>query len=103
MIKLDIQMFGGRGASSSINKERDNTKLQKVYREYSYGKELVGYKYRGYDIEVTDYAGKRNNLYGATHRWYETKLQNGEGYASDILREVKEKLDNDVLENRKKK
>lgn len=98
-MELNLQLFGGRGASSSLNKERNNTKLERVYTQYSYGKELTGYKYRGYNIDVTDYQGQRNMMYGSTHRWYETKLQNGEGFASDRLKEMKEKLDKDVIEN----
>ena len=60
------------------------------------GKTLVGYEYNGYKIDIVDYPGARNSMWGATHRWYETTLQSGEPFASDILREVKERIDKEV-------
>lgn len=57
------------------------------------GKTLVGYEHEGYKIDIEDVAGARNSMWGATHRWYYVTLKSGEKWGSDILREIKEKID----------
>lgn len=70
--------------------------MKRIYKEFSYGKELVGYDYKGYYIEITDELGTRNIMYGSTHKWYEVILKNGRKYVSDRLKEIKEKIDSEV-------
>lgn len=94
-IKINVQMFGGRGASSIKKEQLKPQKMERVYKQFNYGKELVAYKYGNYNIDITEELGARNLMYGATHKWYTTTLANGERYASDILKEVKAKIDED--------
>ena len=74
--------------------------MKRIYKEYSYGKKLVGYEYEGYYIDVEDQLGSRNLMYGATHRWYYVKLKSGKECVSDTLKEIKEKIDREIRENK---
>ena len=76
-------------------------KLERVYRSsYSKfaaepdGKQLTGYNYRGYYIDITE--DRRPYSMFGTKKWYTTILKNGEKRCSDILREVKDIINNDI-------
>lgn len=64
--------------------------MKRIYKNYSYGKELVGYEYKGYNIEI-EY--ELRGMYGATKKWYYITKKNGEKCCSDKLSEVKEIID----------
>lgn len=61
-------------------------------------KYLRGYEYNGYIIEIEE-EQRRYSMF-STKKWYVITLKNGEKWCSDILREVKEKIDKDMVEVR---
>lgn len=68
--------------------------MKRVYEERSYGKELVGYDYKGYLIEIeNEYNVTSRNYLGTIKKWYHITLKNGERCCFDKLSEAKERLD----------
>lgn len=67
--------------------------MKRIYKEYSYGKELVGYDYKGIIIEIEEeFLG---GLYGNTKKWYHINL-NGKPLCFGLLKECKEYIDKEV-------
>ena len=67
--------------------------MKRIYKQFSYGKELIGYVYKGYYIEIEE---ELIGMYGNTRKWYTATLKNGEKTCSGILKEIKEKIDKEV-------
>lgn len=65
-------------------------KLKRIYEEFSYGKELVGYEYKGIYIEIENEF--KGGLYGTIKKWYHITI-NGEHTCFDKLKECKERID----------
>ena len=70
--------------------------MKRIYEEYSYGKELIGYDYKGYFIEIENEFNVNRNYLGTTKKWYHIILKSGEKCCYDILREAKERIDEDI-------
>lgn len=69
--------------------------MKRIYKNYSYGKELVGYDYKGYYIDIEE---EVYGIWGQRKKWYKVKLKNGEKCMSDTLKYLKIKIDNELSE-----
>ena len=69
--------------------------MKRIYKDFSYGKELIGYDYKGYFIEIEDEFNGSKSLLGTTKKWYYITLKSGERCCFDKLYEAKERIDND--------
>ena len=107
-MKLDIQKFGSRGASSS--KKIFTAKDIKPIRQW-YSKSPVGYELNGIYL-LKDYYGLRQteqynwiiNRKGSTYQWYGERakaIDSGEAIAVNNYKQGKEKLIE--LANKRKK
>lgn len=67
--------------------------MKRIYKEFSYGKELIGYEYKGQIIEIENEFKGVGSLYGTTKRWYHITLNN-EHTCFGLLKEAKEYIDN---------
>lgn len=65
--------------------------MKRIYKQFSYGKELVGYDYKGYYIEIEN-EQRPYSMFGIK-KWYCITLKNGKKCCSDLLKEVKEMID----------
>lgn len=72
--------------------------MKRVYEVRSYGKELVGYDYKGYYIEIENEFDGSKSLLGTTKKWYHIILKNGERCCYDRLYEAKERIEKDIEE-----
>lgn len=67
--------------------------MKRIYQEFSYGKELVGYDYKGYYIEIEN---ELRGMYGASKKWYHIVKKDGQKCCSDRLGEIKEIIESDI-------
>jgi hypothetical protein len=68
--------------------------MKKIYEEFSYGKELKGYNYKNYIIEIEyQFTGG----FGNTKKWYHVNFKSGQHICFDKLSEAKQAIDNDIL------
>lgn len=70
-------------------------KYTKVYKEFSYGKELVGYQCTKAYIEIECEFKGIGSLLGNTKKWYHINELKEKGLAScfDTLKEAKENIE----------
>ena len=73
--------------------------MKRIYEERSYGKELVGYEYKGYYIEIENEFDGSKTLLGVNHRWYHIVLKDGEKCCYDKLYEAKQRIEKDMEMN----
>lgn len=64
--------------------------MKKIYKEFSYGKKLIGYDYKGYYIEIEETFTR--GIYGNTKKWYHITIDNIHT-CFDLLKECKEYID----------
>ena len=67
--------------------------MKRIYKEFSYGKELVGYEYKGYFIEIEE---ENIGMYGNFKRFYTATLKSGNQTGSYTLKDVKQKIDEEL-------
>ena len=70
--------------------------MKRVYQWSAYYEcnELIGYEYKGYYIEIEEQFTR--GIYGNTKKWYITTLKSGEKTGSDLLKDVKRKIDEEL-------
>lgn len=73
--------------------------MKRIYKEFSYGKELWGYDYNGTLIEIENEFNGTRGLSGSVKKWYRCNELKINGYAScfDTLKECKEYIDKYLL------
>ena len=68
--------------------------MKRIYKEFSYGKVLVGYEYKNHTIEIEEEFTR--GIYGSTRKWYHTVLKNGKKICSNKLYEIKDEIERDI-------
>lgn len=68
--------------------------MKRIYELSSYGKELTGYYYNGYRIDIEN--EKRPYSMFGYKKWYYITLKNGKKYCFDKLCEAKNEIDKDI-------